>query len=100
MCSRTKPAATFFSVNRDADQTAIWRNFAGQNAAGNSSFDSGLWFVLYNGQNQTLAVPSPGTFRCARAGLARAPRHRPVRHGRGRSSSSQRLIPSSLGFMM
>jgi hypothetical protein len=69
--------ASFFSVNREADQLAIWQNFNGQAGAGNSAFDSGFWYVLYNGQNQTMAfrlperfvVPEPGSLALLGTGL-------------------------------
>jgi hypothetical protein len=54
------PAASLPSL--ETDQSAVWANFNGAAAAGNAGFDASLWYVLYNGQNQTLAVRIPEPF--------------------------------------
>ncbi len=46
----------------EADQLEVWRNFNGQAGGGNSGFGSGFWYVLYNGEDQTLAVRLPDRF--------------------------------------
>lgn len=60
-----------------ADQQQVWANFNGIAGAGDSGFDSGFWYVLYNGRNQTLAVklddrfivPEPGALALLGTGL-------------------------------